>query len=187
MAGSRRSGINRGLAWLVIDLCLLFSVLSIWLAWGVLYPRVDELGPNDRFDAIVVLSGEVRRIERGLELAEEGRAPVLVISYGEQWASISDRCGTNEGYRIFCPEPPEDSTRGEARLIGDLITANDWTSVVIVTGDYHVMRARLLTRRCVTGSVDVAFGEVDWDDLASSVIRQEVLKFIDARVLQQSC
>jgi hypothetical protein len=112
-----RTVVVRVVAVLVIVGCLAASPLSIWLAWGVLYPDVDQIGSTETFDAIVVLSGEDRRIERGLELAEAGRAPVLVAMYGELWAGTRKKCGTKTTYETLCPILPEDSTRGEAQLI----------------------------------------------------------------------
>ena len=161
---------------LVVIGCLASSPLSVWLAWGVLYPEVKQLASSDTFDAIVVLAGEDRRIDLGLDLADNGRAPVVVFSYGEKGLAIRDRCGTNKHYAILCPEPPEDSTRGEAQMIRDLVDTYEWESIVIVTGDYHVARVRVLVDRCVEDSVRVVLKAVDWGRPSGSLVRSEVLK-----------
>lgn len=171
----------------MIDLCLLASVANIWLAWGVLYPRVDELGPNETFDAIVVLSGEERRIERGLELANEGRAPTLVISYGQRWPSIQDQCETSDSFAILCPAPEEDSTRGEARMVRDLAGDFGWDSILVITADYHVSRARLLVEGCKPPSMNVSYVAIEWNAIPRGVVRQEFLKMADIKLASRGC
>jgi uncharacterized SAM-binding protein YcdF (DUF218 family) len=168
-------------------MCLAFSPLSVCLAWGVLYPEVEQLADAVTFDAIVVLSGEDRRIERGLELAEEGRAPVLVFSYGERWASIRDRCGSKGDYEILCPEPTEDSTRGEARMFREMVDKNEWKSILVVTADYHVTRARLLIDQCVESVRCVSFEVVKWENLSVNVRRSEAAKRVSAFLIERRC
>lgn len=177
----------RTLALLVIVGSLVASPKGIMLAWGVLYPDVEGAGSTEIFDAIVVLSGEDRRIERGIELAEAGRAPVLVAMYGDRWKGTSQQCGRTTTYETLCPIPPEDSTRGEARLIGEIAREKDWTSILVVTGDYHVSRARLLIERCIDESVVVVFQEVDWRNLSVGVMRSEIVKTLRSSVFDLSC
>lgn len=171
-----RTVVVRVVAGLVIIGCLAASPLSIWLAWGVLYPNIDEIDATETFDAIVVLSGEDRRIERGLELAEAGRAPVLVAMYGEMWAGTRDKCGTKTTYETLCPVPPEDSTRGEVKVIEDLILDEGWKSVIVITSDYHSARLRRLLTNCLPGSLLTTHSAIHWDKLSLSVLRRELLK-----------
>jgi len=182
-----RTVVVRVVAGLVIIGCLAASPLSIWLAWGVLYPNIDEIDATETFDAIVVLSGEDRRIERGLELAEAGRAPVLVAMYGEMWAGTRDQCGTKTTHETLCPVPPEDSTRGEAQLIAELAEENGWATILIVTAVYHVSRARLLIELCVGNTAQISYETIQWPDLRVAVVRDEVMKAVHAKSLDRSC
>jgi uncharacterized SAM-binding protein YcdF (DUF218 family) len=158
-------------------------VLAVF-TWQVLRPSEESLQPAD---AIVVLSGEDRRLSLGLELADQGLAPVLVVSFGTLWEEVSGRCGDVEPFEVSCPEPDEDSTRGEARMIARLIDEHGWRSVIVVTGDYHVARARQLVGRCVSGPVDVRWALVDWENVPPWVMRGELAKRVHASVVQRGC
>ncbi|CAN5350298.1 hypothetical protein BH23ACT9_BH23ACT9_21820 [soil metagenome] len=55
------------------------------------------------------------------------------------------------------PDPP--TTRGEAEAVARLGEEEGWTSVVVVTSDYHARRAGHLLRQCL--DADVAVVHID--------------------------
>jgi uncharacterized SAM-binding protein YcdF (DUF218 family) len=127
-------------AWLV--LC---AVLFVWSPWASSAPS--------HADAIVVLSGDKRRLEPGLELFRKGVAPTLAISGVDRerrWPQARRLCGQP---RVLCFDPVPFSTQGEARAIARLARQRGWRSVVVVTSRFHVTRARMLFRRCFHGSL----------------------------------
>jgi hypothetical protein len=71
-------------------------------------------------DAIVMLAGPGSRLPVALRLAEEHRAPVLVISRG--WMGYGGPCPPpTAGVPTICFDPdPGDNTRGEAEQVGAL-------------------------------------------------------------------
>jgi uncharacterized SAM-binding protein YcdF (DUF218 family) len=108
-------------------------------------------------DAVVVLAGgNGERLDKGLDLMQQGVAPNLVVSTGP-----NELCSTHHDYAVFCFLPDPDSTRGEAEAIGRLADQHGWRHLVLVTSDYHATRARLLLERCYSGKLDVSTAHSD--------------------------
>ena len=105
--------------------------------------------PSDhvtRADAIVVLSGDRKRVTTGLRLFHERVAPTLVISRDYRpWPAIDAVCA---GPHVICVHVKPYSTRGEAEETGRLERRHDWKRIVVVTSRYHLRRARILFDRC---------------------------------------
>lgn len=128
------------------------GVLALTLGWSLRYlvfPQSDVPGPTD---AVVLLAGAPEtRLPVALGLATTGPGLLVVSAAGGQ---------VNEPARALCDTPPRDvvvlcfeperpqSTRTEARAIGDLVEERGWTRVTVVTSSYHMERARLLLGRC---------------------------------------
>jgi hypothetical protein len=110
-------------------------------------------------DAVVVHAGGTgERLDRALELIDDGAAPVLVVMYGDHpdFPQAPGLCGAEEPFEVICPSPEPVSTVGEARALGTLIDDQGWDEVVIVTSDYHVRRAKLLDARCTDATIRAA-------------------------------
>jgi uncharacterized SAM-binding protein YcdF (DUF218 family) len=132
-------------------LLLLIAVLAAAAATARLFVWPETSGVS-RADAVVVFGAAVdERLMKGVELVDEGVAPVLVLSAPEEPALCSDRGRV----RVICFEPDPFNTRGEAQAIGRLATEEGWDSLVLVTSTYHVTRARLLLDRCFGGRLEV--------------------------------
>jgi uncharacterized SAM-binding protein YcdF (DUF218 family) len=103
-------------------------------------------------DAVVVLAGgDGERLDRGLELVQQGVAPNLVVSTGPD-----KLCGTPHDFAVYCFLPHPDDTRGEAEAIGRIAAREGWKHLVLVTSDYHATRAGILVGRCFPGTLDVS-------------------------------
>jgi hypothetical protein len=99
-----------------------------------------------RADAIVILSGDRKRLDTGLRLFREHVAPTLVISRdGRDWPAVDALCA---GPRIMCFQAQPYSTRGESRQLARYERNRGWKRVVVVTSRYHIRRARMLFDRC---------------------------------------
>ena len=103
-------------------------------------------------DAVVVLAGgEGERLDKGLQLVQDGVAPNLVVSTGPD-----ELCTGRHPFSVYCFLPHPDDTRGEAEAVGRIAAQHGWQHIVLVTSDYHATRARILVERCFAGTVDVS-------------------------------
>lgn len=105
-------------------------------------------------DAIVMLAGPGARLPVALQLAQEHRASVLVISRG--WEGYGGPCPAPiPDVKLICFDPDPPNTRGETEFTGRLAKQYHWKSIVLVTTRGQDTRARMLLRRCFGGSTYV--------------------------------
>jgi uncharacterized SAM-binding protein YcdF (DUF218 family) len=133
----------------VLTLVLVFSAATAWLlVWPV-------QGVPARVSAIVMLAGSGDRMPVALRLAREHKAPVLVVSQGNQ--GYGGPCPAQPPrMKLICFDPDPADTRGEAEFVGKLARQYHWTSVVVVVTRPQATRARVLMERCFSGPVYVA-------------------------------
>jgi uncharacterized SAM-binding protein YcdF (DUF218 family) len=141
-------------AWLVA--CL---VLFVW--------PPAESSPPAHADAVVVLSGNKRRLLPALALIRQGVSRVLALSTVQRtphWPEAERLCATHRfaGARVVCFTAVPFSTRGEARTVTRLARERGWHSVVVVTSTFHVTRADMLFRRCYHGRLSVLGSGSTW-------------------------
>jgi uncharacterized SAM-binding protein YcdF (DUF218 family) len=137
----------------LLALALLGWVLAASLAFAF-----DHGGSPVRADAVVVLEGSKTRLPRGLQLVEQGYAPLLVISRGDRKAAEAELCrgrGAPAHVRVLCFTAKPNSTQGEAEFIGRLATERGLSSIDVVTSQFHVFRAKLLIGRCYHGRLQM--------------------------------
>jgi uncharacterized SAM-binding protein YcdF (DUF218 family) len=126
---------------------------------------VDET--LDHADAIIVLSDDnfyADRVTRAAELMRDGKAP-LVVASGRRlrpYAGIAElmqhdlieRGVAKERILVFPHDA--DSTREEAEALANFVTEKKWTTVLLVTSNYHTRRARYVFRKIFPGNVQLA-------------------------------
>jgi uncharacterized SAM-binding protein YcdF (DUF218 family) len=138
------------LAGLVLGWIVAAAALFVWP------PRSSDV----RADVAVVLAGgRGPRLSEGVSLVRRGVAPVLVISDGwsPTWPEANRLCaGRSSPVPVVCFHPDPYSTHGEAEAFARLARKRGWTSVVVVSSRYHVVRARMLFERCYPGRVEIA-------------------------------
>jgi hypothetical protein len=146
---------RKTLAVLAVLVVVFAAVTARVLVWPV------EWTPSTA-DAIVMLAGPGARLPVALRLAEEQRAPVLVISRG--WMGYGGPCPPpTPGVRTICFDPDPGDTRGEAEQVGALARRYGWHSLIVVATRPQAVRAQLLLGRCFSGSVHVATAPLPWD------------------------
>lgn len=141
-----------------------------------------------RADAVFVLAGSSARLPVALRLVREGWAPLLVIDRTRPVAAPLERraCAHRLDVQVLCVSAIPYSTVGEAELLARLARASGWNRVDVVTSDYHVLRARLLVRRCYRGRLRVV-GAPDelWLLPANSAL--ESVKLVYHELVHRSC
>jgi uncharacterized SAM-binding protein YcdF (DUF218 family) len=133
----------------------LFSTSFLTLAGGFL---VRDDGPR-KADAIVVLGGDEfgMRVLKGAELAQAGYAPCVLVSgppslLGNE-ADMSIEYAKRKGFPValfrpvILPREGADSTRTEARYLGNYLEKNGVHSILLVTSNFHTRRALSLWRK----------------------------------------
>jgi len=142
-------------------LLLVVAVICVLLLAGAtlrLFVWPPSAAVPAKADAVALLSGGAGdRLPKAKALMARGVAPVLVISNGHdpKWTAANRLCDTPQPYRVVCPDPHPNTTRGEAEVIGRMAGQLAWRHVVVVTSRYHITRARLLLGRCLHGGLAV--------------------------------
>ena len=138
-----------------------------------------------RVSAIVMLAGPGDRLRLAVRLAREHRAPILVVSRGNQ--GYGGPCPRPvPRVRLICFEPSPASTRGEAERVGRLARRYHWRSVALVTTTVQDSRARQRVARCFGGPVYVVTVGLPWTSWPSQ-IAYEWAATVKMLVLQRSC
>ena len=151
---------------------LLLVVAAIVAAWLVaclvlfVWPPAESRAPAHA-DAVVVLSGNKRRLPPALALIRRGVAPVLALSTVHKtrhWPQAERLCATHRyaNSRVVCFDAVPFSTQGEARTVARLARARGWRSVVVVTSTFHITRAEMLFRRCYRGKLAMIGSPSTW-------------------------
>ena len=142
--GRRRHKVLVTLAAAFLLLCAVTARLFIWPAQGM----------PSRVDAIVMLDSPGHPLGFAVRLAEQHRAPFLVVSQGTPVSR--DPCPRPvPGVSLICFNPTPPTTRGEAEFVGGLARKYHWRSVALVAIAPQDTRARLRVKRCFPGQVYV--------------------------------
>lgn len=104
-----------------------------------------ELPPPAEGDAIVVVTGDARRIPRALDLLAQRDAPILVISGVQPGVTLHQLLGAStvlpkDLLSRIVMETDAVSTRENALRSRPLLEANGVKRVILVTSDYHLYR-----------------------------------------------
>lgn len=137
---------------LVLALLVMVTVTAAGVPVFV-HPQTDPLEPAD---AIVVLGGTAyERFDLGLDLAERGYAPRLLISRstGADDHEMDRYCAGDHPFRVDCFVPDPWTTQGEAREIRRRADAEGWRHIIVITFTPHVSRARYIVGKCFGGRI----------------------------------
>jgi hypothetical protein len=130
----------RGLSLVLAVFLVLTGRLFVW-------PTRDSPAPAD---AIVMFAGSPGRLDRAVELARAGYAPVLAVSVPTGEGPCPPPI---PGVEVLCFSPDPRTTRGEARWTARVAAERGWRSLLVVTSTPQDTRARLRLRRCYRGEV----------------------------------
>lgn len=165
MSPGPRSGKWQYLAYFRRTSAVLLVIALVAVAGYPIYvrPQVDAPRPAD---AILVLGGTAsgQRYLRGLELAEQGLAPNLVLSnpYRPADPVIDGLCArVHQNFTLRCFDPDPRTTLGEGRELRRLAAENGWRTVLVVTSASHVSRARYIIGKCFDGELEMVATPTD--------------------------
>jgi uncharacterized SAM-binding protein YcdF (DUF218 family) len=135
---------------------LAFLVLLYVLGYALFAVMLPEAGDERQTDAIVVLTGGAKRLERGIDLLERGRAQRMLISGVERTvrpSELAQRYGTEQALFECCIDLGREAvdTRSNAEETASWIRRHKFKSVRLVTTDWHMPRARFELSRKTEG------------------------------------
>jgi uncharacterized SAM-binding protein YcdF (DUF218 family) len=179
---NKRRRFSRGWRRAFITLIILVVIFVAATARLFVWPAQ---GMPANVSAIVMLAGPGDRLPVALQLAREHRAPVLVVSQG--WKGYGGPCPAGvAGVKLVCFEPNPGNTRGEAEFAARLAEQYHWRSIVLVTTLSQDTRARIILRRCFSGSIYVDAASLPWSALPYQIVYNWGA-LAKALVLQRSC
>lgn len=137
-----------------------WAVFALWLvaAFALFHNFPDT--PGAQTDAVIMLGGASNeRLPVAEQLQESLGIPVLVVSHTNTPGNVSaDALCQGDSARpgnVVCLELDQKDTRGEARAIGQLVAANGWNSISVVTSRYHMARAGLVISQCTPARISL--------------------------------
>jgi len=184
-AGSAERGRRR---WWRITRTVLLSLILAFAGVSLRLFIFPTEGMPAHADAIVMFLGNEDRLGTAVRLAEENRAPVLVVSQGRGY--YGGPCPVNSATlraKIICFAPDPPNTRGEAEFAGRLAKRYHWRSIVLVTTRYQVTRARLTMSKCFDGPIYAVSSPVRGIRSALYGFTYEWGALIKALVVRQPC
>ena len=163
---------------MVKRLVLVVAILVV-LAWVAIAATLFVWPHGDRpmkADAVFVLTGSRRRLPVGVKLVRDGYAPLLVVSRTLPRPTKLEQqaCAHRLGVRVLCVQARPYSTEGEAELLTRLAGSRGWHAVDVGTSRYHVVRARILIRRCYHGALRVVGAPASPIELLENAVLESV-------------
>jgi uncharacterized SAM-binding protein YcdF (DUF218 family) len=145
-----------------VSALLLLYILGYAL-FAVLLPRPADERPTD---AIVVLTGGAKRIERGLELMERRKARRMLVSGVARTVrpeELAAQYSADEALFGCCIDLGRESvdTRSNAEEVARWMARNKFRTLRLVTTDWHMPRARFELSRRLGGDVEVVGDAVE--------------------------
>jgi uncharacterized SAM-binding protein YcdF (DUF218 family) len=138
--------------WRIVPAAVFVFIVAFCTATALLFVFPTEGAPA-RVDAIVVLGGSGNRLDLGLQLAREDRAPYLVLSMGLPWLPPGICTQDVGAAKVICFQPNPDTTQGEAEGASVLAKQHNWSSLLVVSTRDQVWRAHLRFQRCSSGHI----------------------------------
>lgn len=130
----------------MISRSLSFLLLLYALGYAAFAVLLPEAGDARTTDGIVVLTGGAKRLERGLDLLEQGKARRMLISGVERTVrpkELAQRYGKEQQLFDCCVDLGREAvdTRSNAEETSRWVEKHDIKSVRLVTNDWHMARA----------------------------------------------
>ena len=150
---------------MIVRTAALLALLYLlgYALFAVMLPRPAD---DRRTDAIVVLTGAAKRIERGLDLLERGRAKRMLVSgvaRSVRRSELAHEYPGNEALFQCCIDLGFQSidTRSNADEVARWVGKRKFRSVRLVTTDWHMPRASFELSRRMSDDVELIGDSVE--------------------------
>ncbi len=166
-------------------LCFFILFWMIGFAWFAIdLPRAA--GDDVKTDSVVVLTGGAKRIDRGLEILESGKAKKLLVSGVDrnvrpaELAAEYDRnddmfdCCIDLGFQAV-------DTRSNALETARWVARREDKSMRLVTSDWHMRRARLELELAIPADINIISDAVQTEPSLGTLFK-EYNKFLTRRL-----
>jgi uncharacterized SAM-binding protein YcdF (DUF218 family) len=167
---------------------VLIALAAVFVSFSALTARLfvwPVQGMPSGVSAIVMLDGPGSALNVAVRLAEQHRAPFLVISRGT--VASHDPCPRPlPNVRLICFNPIPATTQGEAEFVGRLARQYHWRSIAVVAITPQASRARLRVERCFAGEVYVVTAPIAATTWPFQ-IAYEWAALVKALVIQRGC
>ncbi|HEY0447362.1 MAG TPA: YdcF family protein [Allosphingosinicella sp.] len=136
----------------MIARALSFLLLLYILGYALFAVLLPKAADDRRTDAIVVLTGGAKRLERGLDLLARGRAQRMLVSGVDRTVrpvELAERYGAKQMLFDCCIDLGRESvdTRSNAQETAQWLKRHKFRTVRLVTTDWHMPRARFELKR----------------------------------------
>jgi uncharacterized SAM-binding protein YcdF (DUF218 family) len=139
---------------------LSFLLLLYVLGYAFFAVLLPKAGDERTTDGIVVLTGGAKRLERGLDLLEQGKARRMLVSGVDRTVrprELAARYGKNQDLFECCIDLGREAvdTRSNAEETNRWLKKQKFKTVRLVTTDWHMPRAGFELGRQAGDAVDV--------------------------------
>jgi len=163
----RRFGGLMGVVRLLFDGTILLLVMLIIgfivFANGVDRERIEPAHPAD---GITVLTGGVSRIDEAMKLLSQGKAKRVLITgvnRGTTLDQLKELSSQGDQYFACCVDVDKEArnTIDNATETAQWVTLNQYSSIIVVTSNYHLPRALAELERALPGVALIPYPVVD--------------------------
>ncbi len=146
-----------------ILLLVMLIIGFIVFANGVDRERIEPAHPAD---GITVLTGGVSRIDEAMKLLSQGKAKRVLITgvnRGTTLEQLKELSSQGDQYFACCVDVDKEArnTIDNATETAQWVTLNQYSSIIVVTSNYHLPRALAELERALPGVALIPYPVVD--------------------------
>jgi uncharacterized SAM-binding protein YcdF (DUF218 family) len=150
----------------VIRRTLAFLLLFYLLGYALFAVQLPRPADDRQTDAIVVLTGGAKRLERGLDLLQRERAKRMLVSGVARAVRPVELAAQYEGSApLFdcCIDLGREAvdTRSNAEEVSRWLAKHKFKSIRLITTDWHMLRARFELSRRLPDGIEVVGDAVE--------------------------
>lgn len=142
----------------LIALATIAALFIAWLAFAiriVMFPTQDAIEPAD---VIIVIGPTTQwRQDYAKQLSDEGFADTVALMTSSKELDNNYCARGAMAAETICFYPDPFTTQGEATWVREQADARGWESIIVITMDAHIERARFIFAQCLGDKVNVAF------------------------------